>query len=339
MTSKEAMTTNPEGYPLLDESFATAGDGTRLYVRRRPAALERRPPPASQADGPAPALGEEPAGRDPSGEAAAGSSVPTALLSDGILCDGFIWKYLWDALATRLPVAHWHYRGHGRSANPVDAEAIDIAQHADDLGHVRRHLGDPPVVLLGHSMGCQVELEAYKQRPDKVRALVLLCGSYGRVTETFRNTNLLSRVLPKMLDKVLANPEVSRALWSRVPPEVALRVALMTGEVDPKTIRPEDMRPYLQHMTHVDLPMFLKMLRAAGEHTAAELLPNIACPVLIVAGERDMFTPAYLAEEMASRIPGAELFVVPGGTHVAPLEQRDAVNQRNDDFLRERALP
>jgi pimeloyl-ACP methyl ester carboxylesterase len=81
------------------------------------------------------------------------------------------------------------------------------------------------------------------------------------------------------------------------------------------------------------------MLRAAGEHDARELLPEVECPVLVVAGERDSFTPAYLAEEMAASMPHAELLVVQNGTHVAPLEYRELVHLRIDKFLRDRALP
>jgi pimeloyl-ACP methyl ester carboxylesterase len=132
--------------------FATGRDGTRIHVRRQ--------------EGP--------------------SSV-TAVLSDGIACDGFIWKYLWDDLARTVSVAHWNYRGHGRSALPVDPAAIELLDHANDLDAVRRTLvheggsapkppADGDVVLVGHSMGCQVSLEAFRLRPEKVRGLVLICG-------------------------------------------------------------------------------------------------------------------------------------------------------------------
>jgi len=44
--------------------------------------------------------------------------------------------------------------------------------------------------------------------------------------------------------------------------------------VDEEKVRAEDMLPYLRHMTHVDFPMFLRMLRAAGEPPlVAALLP------------------------------------------------------------------
>ncbi len=261
-----------------------------------------------------------------------------AILSDGILCDGFIWKYLLDELAPILPLVHWHYRGHGRSAPPADPSAVDIPALAEDLDAVRRHVGDPPCVLFGHSMGCQVVLEAYRQRPDRVRGLVLLCGSFGNVTSTFHGVPLLDLVLPSLLDVAQRAPNLVRALWSRIPHGLAFKIALRAGEVDRERVHAEDMLPYLAHMTHVDFPMFLRMLRAAGRHTAGDVLARIEVPVLVVAGERDTFTPSFLAQAMAGAIPKGELFLVPHGTHVAPIEQPNLVDSRVERFLRERVL-
>jgi pimeloyl-ACP methyl ester carboxylesterase len=261
-----------------------------------------------------------------------------AILSDGILCDGFIWKYAWDELAPVVPMVHWHYRGHGRSAPPADPARVDIAAHADDLGCVRRHVGDPPCVLFGHSMGCQVALEAYRARPDKVRGLVLLCGSFGNVTSTFHGVPVLDLILPKLLDLVQKSPDIVRALWSRLPPRLALKIALKAGEIDPERVHTEDVLPYLSHMTDVDFPMFLRMLRAAGEHTAGDLLARVDVPVLVIAGERDTFTPAFLAAAMTEAMPHGELLMVPRGTHVTPIEQPQLVNARITQFLRDRVL-
>jgi pimeloyl-ACP methyl ester carboxylesterase len=261
-----------------------------------------------------------------------------AILSDGILCDGFIWKYLWEALSGTLPLVHWHYRGHGRSAAPADPDRIDIPAHAADLGAVRRHVGDPPCVLVGHSMGCQVALEAYRQRPEGIRGMVLVCGTFGNATSTFHGIPLLDIILPKLMELAQNAPDVVRAVWSRLPPRLALKVALKAGEIDPARVHAEDMLPYLLHMTHVDFPMFLRMLRAAGQHTAADLLGHIEVPVLVIAGERDTFTPAFLAKAMADAIPTGEILIVKGGTHVTPIEQPDVVDARIETFLRSRVL-
>ncbi|MFO0756395.1 MAG: alpha/beta hydrolase [Byssovorax sp.] len=284
--------------------FAAGRDGTRLYVRTR--------------------------------EGPEGGADVTALLTDGIACDGFIWKYLWDDLARLMPVAHWHYRGHGRSAPPADAAAVELVEHARDLDAVRRAIGDGPVVLFGHSMGCQVALEAFRLRREKVKALVLVCGASGRITHTFKGTNVLAQVLPRIIARVEARPEIARALWSRVPPEVALRIAFLAGEVDKIALAPEDLLPYMTHMVDIDLSMFLRMLRSAGEHSALDLLPTVDVPALVIAGDRDSFTPPRYAEEMAAAMPQGELLMVTGGTHVVPLERKEMVIQRVERFLRER---
>jgi pimeloyl-ACP methyl ester carboxylesterase len=278
---------------------AAAEDGTKLFVRRRP--------------GPGPAE-------------------PVAVLCDGIACDGFVWKYLWDTLAEQVPVAHWHYRGHGRSAPPTDPERIRVEDHARDLDAVRQAIGDPPVVLFGHSFGCQVALEAYRLRPEKIRGLVLLCGSSGRVTHTFKGSDVLAQILPRLIATVDAHPHLARALWGHVPSEMAMRIAMVTGEIDAKQMDPRDLIPYLKHMVDIDLPMFLRMLRDAGEHSAADLLPLIQVPALVVGATNDSFTPIAKAEEMAAAMPKGELLVVQG-THAAPLEQRELVGGRIAEFL------
>jgi pimeloyl-ACP methyl ester carboxylesterase len=284
------------------ESFALARDGTRLYIRQHP-----------------PVTGT--------------SGAPTALLCDGLVCDGYIYRYLWDDLAEWLPVAHFHYRGHGRSGLPVDHGQLDVPAHASDLNAVREHLGDPEVVLVGHSLGTQVCLEAYRARPERVKALVLLCGSFGRITHTFKGSDVLSTVLPNVQEFAERHPRLLKALWARVPVRVALKVGVMTGDIDPTKVRVEDVEPYFRHALHVDFQLFVRMLRAAGEHSAEDLLPQIRVPTLVVAGSKDTFTPPEVSIAMAESIPGAKLSLIEGGSHVLPLEERERLREVLRDFL------
>ncbi|HWZ91534.1 MAG TPA: alpha/beta hydrolase [Polyangiaceae bacterium] len=260
------------------------------------------------------------------------------MLCDGLACDGFIWKYLWDELNAELSVAHSHYRGHGRSGLPVDTEQIGVKALADDVDAVRHALGDPPVVLIGHSIGTQVALEAYRRRPENIRALVLLCGSFGRVTYTFKGSEMLASVLPNLIEFATTHPKVARAIWSSVPPRVAIAVARLTGDIDLAAVRLEDVEPYFQHVSIVDFELFLRMLRAAGEHSAEDILPQVRVPVLVIAGARDSFTPAAVSEAMAEAIPGAELEVIPGSTHLAPLEHHAEIAATIGAFLRRNGL-
>jgi len=255
------------------------------------------------------------------------------VLCDGLVCDGYIYRYLWDDLAELMPVAHFHYRGHGRSGLPIDLNQIDVAAHASDLNAVREHLGDPEVVLVGHSLGTQVCLEAYRARAERVRALVLLCGSFGRITHTFKGSDMLSTVLPNIQDFADRHPRLLRALWARVPVRVALKLGVLTGDIDPNKVRVEDVEPYFRHALHVDFNLFVRMLRAAGEHSAEDLLGEIGVPTLVVAGSKDTFTPPEVSVAMAESIPGARLVLVPGGSHILPLEERQTLREVLRDFL------
>lgn len=288
----------PAESPDSLESFAEGTDGTRLYVRRR-----------------------------------VGARPTVFLLCDGIVCDGYIYKYLWDDLAEFGSVAHWNYRGHGRSALPVDPKRIRVVDHAADLDAVRRHLGDPPVILVGHSFGTQVALEAYRLRPSGISALILLSGSFGRVTYTFKGSDVLATLLPDLIGFVERHPRMARAIWSRLPVHLGLQLARFSRDIDLAHVRVEDIRPYFEHASHVDFEMFLHMLREAGEHSAEDLLPQIEIPALVVAGERDSFTPPALSEAMAEAMPWGEYVLVKGGTHILPLEEREQVNAAIAAFL------
>jgi pimeloyl-ACP methyl ester carboxylesterase len=89
-------------------------------------------------------------------------------------------------------------------------------------------------------------------------------------------------------------------------------------------------------MAQVDVRLWLNMLACAGRHSARDVLPHIEVPTLIISGERDGFTPAWLSEEMHKLVPSSELFVVEGGSHTAPIERPAEVTGRISEFLRDR---
>jgi pimeloyl-ACP methyl ester carboxylesterase len=285
--------------PFEAAAFVTAEDGTRLFTH----------------------------------STEVGSDRLRAFFCDGIGCDGFIWKHLWTPVTQRMAITHWHYRGHGRSAMPVDAAKIRIEDHASDLMRVRESVGDPPCVLIGHSMGVQVALETYRRFPQNVKAIVLICGSYGKITQTVRGMPILEIILPSLLRFVDKYPEVIRALWSRVPHEVALKVALKMGDLDQENTRIDDVIPYMAHMTTVDMGMFFRMLKCAGEHTAEDYLGEVNVPVLIIAAEKDTFTPVWLSEAMRAALPNVTYFMVPAGSHAAAVERPEVVNPHILAFL------
>ncbi len=289
----------------VEEHFAVAADGTRIWWRE------------------------------------AGQGSPPLVLSDGIACAGYIWRHLFPALAARRRVLHWNYRGHGHSERPRDLERSSLLDCVDDLFTVLDAAGESSAVLAGHSMGVQVCLEAQRRDPGRARALVLICGAPGRTLDHFHGRRGLSTMFPFIKEIVLAAPGLARLVVRNVlSSELALQIGLWF-EVNRHLLPREDLERYLADAANVDLEVYVRMLASAALHDASGFLPEVRVPVLVVAGDRDSWTPLSLSSGMHAAIPGSEMLVLPAGTHTGPLEHPELVALRLEKFLCERvdALP
>jgi len=295
--------------------FAAASDGTRLFFG---------------VAGPTGARQRESAGDV---ERRSGSRALDVVLLDGIGCDGWAWNHIQPELSRNHRVVHTHYRGHGRSGLPVDPNACDVPTLAADVVAVMDAVPAQNVVLLGHSMGTQVALEVYRRVPERVRALVLICGSYGRITHTFHGNDMLHRWLPALIENVGKHRGIARALWSRLPPMLAFRIGSWIGEIDGSSLPPEDFKQYVEHLSDIDLDVYLTMLQLAGNHSAEDVLELVRVPTLVIAAEKDTFTPVDVVRALAERIPDAQYIELVGASHAAPIERAGAINEYLGAFL------
>lgn len=267
-----------------------------------------------------------------------GSGEPL-VLCNGVVCTiGPYWRFLIHHLAKIGRVIAWDYRGHGRSAVPADIEACRIEDHAADLRSVLDAAGVPRATLIGHSMGCQVILEAYRQFPERIRALVPICGTHGRPYRTFYGNDLLERFYDPLLREVRKHHEVVRQIADVVKRTPIPQIMARTGAVHWYLTPWSTMEDYFDHVFSMDLEFLFTVVRRMGEHSAEDVLPNVSVPTLIIAGEKDPFTPPAVAWEMHREIPGSEILVVPNGTHVAQVEHPDLVALRIEKFLGDRGV-
>jgi pimeloyl-ACP methyl ester carboxylesterase len=259
------------------------------------------------------------------------------VLSDGIGCDGFIWKYLRRSLGGDHRIVHWNYRGHGRTPMPRDRSRVRISDLARDMIAVLDDSATERAVLFGHSMGVQVVLETYKQFPERVEGLVLVCGAPGRPLATFRGTDLAARLLPHLHGAIQRVPGLFNGAWRLLvkPSQLAHAVAEKL-EVNPRLLERSDLEPYLHGLNKVPVTLFFDMLSHAQQHDARELLPSIAVPTMIIAGARDGFTPARLSQAMHEQIAKSELLLLEDCSHIAPLERPSQVDASVRDFLSRR---
>jgi pimeloyl-ACP methyl ester carboxylesterase len=263
-----------------------------------------------------------------------GAQTPV-LFCDGIGCDGYVWRYLREDLGQRFGL-HPHYRGHGRTAPPKDPARITIEDLADDVVCVLDDALVDRAVLIGHSMGVQVALETYRRHTDRVAGLVLVCGAPSHPLKTFKGSAFLEDLLPTIQKWIHRVPGViNRVTRTLLPTRLAYEVASRL-EIRRELVEPADFMPYLEGMARIDARLFVAMLSAAGQHSAEDLLPEIAAPTLVIAGGRDGFTPPERSRAMAEAIPDAELLEIPNASHTAPIERPKLVVETIRNFIARR---
>ncbi|MGC4115536.1 MAG: alpha/beta fold hydrolase [Myxococcales bacterium] len=269
-----------------------------------------------------------------------GERGPWLVCLNGIgVCMSF-WEPFARQMSRTCRVVRFDFRAHGRSDGPPDPTDISIASCVDDAEAVLRALKIHHPVLLGHSMGGQVAFEYYRRHRDQVAALVPTLCTSGHTIATFFDTRL-SLVAFEGFKKIVqvAPNALSAALRPLFLSGVAEKGARLLGIIDSTLAPHELMVPYMEQLSRTDWRSYAALAQSLQDHDASDLLPTIAVPTLVVAGEKDLFTPLRLSQDLARKIPGAEFLLIPGGTHAGLMEQPDLLSLRVERFLEERVLP
>lgn len=178
----------------------------------------------------------------------------------------------------------------------------------------------PDIVLCGYSMGGRLALHAAIRRPRALRALVVVGASAGIEDEALRERRReADERLADWMEQHSIEEIVER--WERVP-------ALATQSTDLR----DELRP--GRLSHEPAEL-ASLLRTAGQGTLPPVwgrLPDIDCPVLVVAGEAD---DAYVAAayRMVELLPRGAARLVQGAGHSPQLEQPAAFATLLTEFL------
>jgi pimeloyl-ACP methyl ester carboxylesterase len=196
--------------------------------------------------------------------------------------------------------------GHGKSAGLGYHTISDYTGSV--LGFVQA-LGLSAVVLVGHSMGGAIALDAALRFPHQVLGLGLVA------------TGARLRVSPDLLQR--------SASASTFPAAVRLASDLSFA----KATNPRLKELASQRMAEVRPPVFHGDLLACEAFDVREQLAHISAPTLIVCGAADRMTPPRYSEFLAQHIAGSRFEMVPDAGHMVMLEKPDEVAGLLGDFL------
>lgn len=258
---------------------------------------------------------------------------PTILLANGLGGTYLAFRHQYSYLLEHYRFLCWDYRGLYRSARPADPALLSMRDQARDALAVMDAEHVHSVVPIGWSMGVQVALELLRRTPERVAGVVAINGTSGRPFGT-----VLGGLVPEWLTELILmasrwqHAAVSRFTTAAATFHLFPQIVRGLGLVSP-TVDVEILRDFARDWATVDMDVYLDTLLALGAHDAADVLDQVDVPALVMAGTQDFFTPVTVAKAMAERIRGAELSIVPTGTHYLPAEFPELVNLRLERFL------
>ena len=196
--------------------------------------------------------------------------------------------------ADEFDVLAFDHRGLGRS-EPADPDRQPtMADFADDALALVDHLGWTSFSAVGISFGGMVAQEVALRAGDRLDRLVLACTSSGGPGGASYPLHELDGLDPA--ERV-----------ARMVPLIDTRAADDAGLRDLLTAFMSDgLMPEVQ-------PGLLKQLEARRHHDTHDRLGDIQAATLVAAGRYDGIAPLPNSEELAVRIPDAELAVFDGG--------------------------
>ncbi|MCB5165918.1 alpha/beta hydrolase [Streptomyces bambusae] len=271
--------------------------------------------------------------------------VPTVVFCHGYCLSQDSWHFQRAALRGAVRAVYWDQRSHGRSGRGLaqaDGEPVTIERLGRDLKAVLDAAApEGPLILVGHSMGGMTIMALGAIDPalvrDRVAGAAFIGTSSGRLGEVTyglpaAGMGLVRRVLPGVLRALGSEAELverGRRATADLFAGMVKRYSFGSRDVDPGVAR---FAERLIEATPIDV--VAEFYPAFEQHDkTAELAVFAQLPTLVVAGGRDLITPAAHGVTIAEQLPDADLLVLPDAGHLLMLERPEEVNGRLADLL------
>ncbi|HEY0438018.1 MAG TPA: alpha/beta hydrolase [Phenylobacterium sp.] len=242
----------------------------------------------------------------------AGSGAPVVLIhGNGVAAEDFVVSGLFDRLGARHRVIAFDRPGFGYSDRPRSRIWTATAQ-AELLAGALDRIGVGRATVIGHSWGTLVALRLALQRPERVAGLGLISGYYWPTPRLdvpmmsgpaipgagdilrFTLSPLLGRLMAPVLFRQLFSPaKVTEAFKAGFPTSMALRPGQIRASAGDTALMPVEA---------------MKL---------SKLYKEIACPVVLIAGEGDKIASYRHQSAKLARALGWELHTVHGAGHMA----------------------
>jgi pimeloyl-ACP methyl ester carboxylesterase len=243
-------------------------------------------------------------------------SEPVVLLH-GTPFSSYVWRAIARSLARDHQVFVWDMPGYGASEK-ADGQDVSLAAQGRVFGELLALWGLADPMVIAHDFGGAVALRAYLLHGARYRKLALVdavaLAPWGSpFFQLVREHSDVFSHLPSTLHRALVRDYVSSASSPGLDPATLDRL------VEP-------------WMGDSGQSAFYRQIAQADQGHTDEIQGRygaIDIPVLVCWGADDAWIPVAQGHELASRIPGAQLRLIPGAGHLvqedAPAELTEAL--------------
>ena len=246
------------------------------------------------------------------------AGLPLVTFANGLTQNADLWTTYGARLATRgYRVLAYDMVGQGQSAKPVLGTAL--ADHADTLAALLDHVEAPRTHLAGISFGGVVALDFAIRHGERLSSLALM-SCFAELTPQLE---CLGEVLYEGLTEV-GLPYLQSMLYP-------MNMSSAWLSANRKRI------PDMKRSGYIGNDLYaLQNLMEAFVHfePLTPRLGEIGCPVLLMNGEYDFFTPRECHELMRSRLRNCRLLLIQHAYHAFTLELPDVTLRQLHEFVR-----
>ena len=243
------------------------------------------------------------------------------LMIQGLGASKNAWNLQRIAMATRFRIISFDNRGAGRSDKPT--VPFTLEQMAEDAIAVLDAAGIETAHVVGASMGGVISQIVAVKHPHRVRSLTLVCTACRN--HPWRQ-ELLQSWAKTAEEKGMIEVGKEAAQWVMSPRSFRRLVPAFTWMGPLAALRPRH--------------SFVSQIHAILDtrEDLVDQLSTITAPTMVIVGNQDILTPRGDSEEIAERIPNAELVVISGAAHGLMMEHSSTFNKILIEFLQRTEL-
>jgi len=209
--------------------------------------------------------------------------------------------------------------GYGHSSRDDDSPGTyTYASNARDLAALLDALGIQRAAIAGWSYGGAVVQTFAVEHPERVSHLALI-GAVGPA-EKNNPDDPLGRVLSSG-----AGEEILRWAGAIPPLGRAFTEENLKAAFAKESAIPEGFNERTRGMLGLPGTLQAFVLEAQRGDPSSLHPEQVRAPALVLHGGSDFLVPVAVGEDLAGRLPAAQLLVIPGGSHMLPITHSDIV--------------